>query len=148
MAKRNKKVLKLRAYRDKLIARCTGLEADIRRGAEVFRLICVALKDNDTLRAYTLASGNIDHEDLSSPEFHDPAELAKELTLVYRMLSVERNYTEQLQQAVNRRDYLRCAALAADHQAESRAHDRMLSEWSQNHGIKKCTGGLFDEDVE
>ena len=141
MARRNKKLLKLRQYRDKLIADNVNLRQDIR--THEFRLsgIRKALqqpKDRGgaILRAYAMAS---DDEGEGKPplEFIEKSEAVAELTLVYKMLVVEREYTEQMTRAAGSRDLLRIAALTADHLAEATAHDKMLSTWGVDHGFTK-----------
>lgn len=145
MAKRNKKVIKLRRYRDKLIAQMTILEHHLRTNKEMFKQIRKALssdKDN-TLRAYAIATEgldeqlNTDAEDYVSLEFVSKNDAVAELTLVYKMLAVEREYTYEIGRSLNTRDLLRMAALAADHTAEQVAHDKMLSSWSKDHGFTK-----------
>jgi hypothetical protein len=133
---RNKKVQKLRTYRDKLLVKITNLEGTVRHYVEIMGWIRKCLQLEDNLRAYALASDPEDtlHADLK--EFIDKNEIAKELALAYRMLNVERRYTAEVQAAAERRDYLRVAALSADHQAESIAHDKMLGEWTRDHGFK------------
>lgn len=133
---RNKKVVKLRKYRDKLLASVTNLEGTIRRYEELCRTARRAIQHEDYLRAYALVCDVDDDEHLSF-EFLEKNELAKELTLVYKMLAVERNYTDELHMAVNSRDLLRAAALCADHRAEWMAHDKMLTQWSQDHGFTR-----------
>jgi hypothetical protein len=155
---RNKKVIKLRKYRDKLLLRITELEAHMREANRTFSHIREALQEEDILRAYALASG--EEFSVLSLTCKEPVfsmyevdswththEIAKELTLVYRMLAVERNYTLELSKAVDKRDYLRAAALCADHLAEQTAHDKMHEEWSKCHGVKRILGGVKDEDV-
>lgn len=132
---RNKKVQKLRNYRDKLLVKITNLEGVVRHNIEVLSWIKKCMANDDNLRAYALASDPAaPHKELK--EFIDKNEIAKELALAYRMLNVERRYTAEVQAAAQRRDYLRVAALSADHQAESIAHDKMLGEWTQDHGFK------------
>lgn len=145
MPKRNKKVIKLRHYRDKLLARITTLEQQLRTNHEMFRQIRKALSQEEgaTLRAYAIATDgldetlNTDTEDYVSLEFISKNDAVAELTLVYRMLAVERNYTYEMGRALNTQDLLRMAALAADHTAEQIAHDKMLSTWSKDHGFTK-----------
>ena len=140
---RSKKVNKLRAYRDKLLERITNLEGDVRHNQGVLWEIRKALQQENHLRAYALAS---DEEGSQQVLRHVKVnELAKELALIYRMLIVERNYTEEVQVAARHRDYLRVAALCADHEAETSAHDKMLVRWSKDNGY---TRSLRDEDNE
>ena len=143
---KNKKVKKLRLYRDKLLMRITNMEGAIRYQDEVFSMIRKCLQRNDTLRAYALASETSEHDDIKVVA--SVQEIAKELTLVYRFLAVERKFTEDIYRAAEQRDYLRVAALCADHLAESNAHDRMLNEWSEDHGFtKNLREEMFDEVV-
>ena len=142
MARRNKKVLNLRAYRDKLLSRITLLERDARTYVERFRQIRKTLANDksDTLRAYAIATEEIDNaygEDCLNIEFIEKNEAIAELTLVYKMLSVERKYTTEMHQCLETRDLLRMAALSADHFNEQIAHDKMLSTWSKEHGFTK-----------
>jgi hypothetical protein len=134
---RNKKVGKLRRYRDKLITKNVDLEGKNRYLLEVLRVIRKALQKEDTLRAYALASEPDAVGDMSLSSFTDKNELAKELTLVYKMLVIERRYTKDIEQASHQRDYLRVAALCADHGMEWIAHDKMLNDWSQDHGFTR-----------
>ena len=140
---RNKKVLKLRAYRDKLIVKCTNLESKNRHLAEITRQIRKALQQENTLRAYALASAPTCVDGWEFKAFNDMNQLTAELTLVYRFLSVERKYSDEVQVAARARDYLRVAALTADHIAEAEVHDKMLKEWSMDHGF---TRSLRNED--
>ena len=138
MARKNKRLHRLREYRDKLLLKITMLESSIRTHQFALKQIRKALVNDDTLTAYATAS--LDSEELvKSPEFREfdtANELAKELTLVYRMLAVERKYTDEMQVAANHKDWLRILALTADHQAEFAAHDKMLTTWSKDHGFK------------
>jgi len=133
---RNKKVQKLRNYRDKLLAKITGVESEVRCNKETFLLIRKALQKDDTMRAFALASDGAP-TDAGFSEFFKADEMAKELALIYRMLNVERRYSAEIQVAAGQRDYLRVAALSAQHQAESIAHDKMLSSWSEDHGFTR-----------
>ena len=143
MARKNVKVKKLRRYRDKLIANNVNLRGELRQNDEFFREIRMALGREDYLRAYAVAARqDPDEEVVLTLDFVDKNELAKELTLVYKMLAVERTFTESMRDAAMSRDILRLAALVADHQAEQIAHDKMLSTWSQDHGF---TRSLRDE---
>ena len=142
--RRNRKVLKLRTYRDKLLVRVTNLEGMVRHSAHVMREIRKALQQENHLRAYALAS---DEEGIGQLLKHvKKNEVVKELTLAYRMLNVERRYTEEVAVAARNRDYLRVAALSADHQAESIAHDKMLSTWSADHGFTRGLKKEIEED--
>ena len=135
MARRNKKLLKLRQYRDKLIADNVNLRTTIRTHEQRLHEVRRALANEDTLRAYAITSeegGN-----MPPLEFVKKNEAVAELTLVYKMLSVEREYTQQMARAAQSRDLLRIAALCADHQAEEIAHDMMLSTWGVDHGFTK-----------
>lgn len=149
MAKnRNKKINKIRRYRDKLLVRTTNLEGTIREHVGVFSLIRVALRDTDYIRAYALSAlpeAAVKNNDVIM--FRDKNEIIKELTLVYKMLAVERNYTYQISTAGFNRDLLRIAALSAEHKAEQIAHDKMLSRWSKDHGFTKSLKGAANEDV-
>jgi len=142
VAKRNKKVLKLRAYRDKLLEKITNLESTVRRYQELCRSARKALQQDKHLRAYAIVSDDEGNEHLDV-EMLEKNELAAELSLVYRFLIVERRYTEEVSRAAHGRDYLRVAALTADHTAESVAHEKMLTRWSADHGF---TRSLRDED--
>ena len=146
MAKsRNKTVTKLRLYRDKLMLKATNLEGIHRLNNAVLREVRTALEKEDYLRAYALAS--VDHNVLG-PKDIALNDIAKELTLIYRILSVERKYSESIMVAAQNRDYLRVAALSAEHQAESIAHDKMLSSWSADHGFTRSIRKEIDnEDV-
>ena len=146
---RSKKVVKLRRYRDQLIEKITNLEGRVRYNKEVFNMIRKCLQREDHLRAYALASEPEDcSDDDDLKDFIRTNEVAKELSLVYRFLIVERRYTEEVQVAARARDYLRVAALSADHEAESAAHDKMLSRWSADHGFTRfLREEMQDEDV-
>lgn len=141
MAKRNKQLIKLRHYRDKLLLKIVDLESNARMDKQLFLEIRTALAGKgSTLRAYALATRAYDgvvHEDDFSMVFVDKNDAIAELTLVYKMLSIEREYTTLIQVAVGQRDYLRAAALSATHIAEAAAHDKMLSTWSRDHGFTK-----------
>jgi hypothetical protein len=153
---KNKKARKLQNYRDKLLVRVTNLEGAVRHYVEIMDWVRKCLQLEDYLRAYALASEPDDkvipndilrlHVDLK--EFIDKNEIAKELALAYRMLNVERQYTKQIQVAAHQRDYLRVAALCAEQVAEAKAHDQMLSRWSQDHGFKySMKKEMEDEDI-
>lgn len=148
MAKsKSKKIKKLRMYRDKLLLRLTNLEGSLREAIGVFELIRDALRNNDHIRAYALAEhpdGDFKMQGLT--DFQDKNEIAKELALIYRFLSVEREYTRNISLALHNRDYLRALALAADHKAESMAHDKMLHDWSKDHGFTKNLRREANED--
>ena len=133
---KNKKARKLQNYRDKLLVKITNLEGTVRHYVEIMGWIRKCLQLEDTLRAYALASDPEDTLHVDLKEFIDKNEIAKELALAYRMLNVERQYSADIQVAANQRDYLRVAALSAQHQAEAIAHDKMLARWSTDHGFK------------
>lgn len=138
MANRNKKVIKLRLYRDKLLEKITNMEGMLRHNVHTFSMIRKCLQQENHLRAYALASEPEEcSEDDDLKNFMTTNEMAKELALVYRFLAVERNYTFELDSAANKRDYLRVAALCADHKAEQVAHDKMLTRWSMDHGFTR-----------
>lgn len=138
MPKRNKKVIKLRLYRDKLIARIVHLEAKSREHTEILRQTRKALQKEDTLRAYAIISDpDVLTTGAISLSFLEKNDAIAELTLVYKMLAIERNYTFELGRALNTQDLLRMAALTADHTAEQVAHDKLLSSWSKDHGFTK-----------
>lgn len=142
MARRNKKLIKLRHYRDKLIAKIVNLETLQRAHMEMFRETRRALQNEDTLRAYAIVS---DQENLTTHlplTFIEKNEAVAELTLVYKFLSIEREYTSEMSRAVGSRDLLRIAALCADHQIEQIAHDEQLATWGISHGF---TRSLKDE---
>ena len=145
---KNKKARKLQNYRDKLLVRITNLEGTVRHYVEIMNWIRKCLQLEDTLRAYALASEPEDKQHADLKEFVDKNEVAKELALAYRMLNVERRYTEQIKSAAEQRDYLRVAALTAQHQAEGQAHDKMLARWSTDHGFKySMKKEMEDEDI-
>lgn len=138
MASRNKKVLKLRHYRDKLIGNNVNLNGKLRMYEATLDHINLALVKGDTLRAAALASLPHTSEIVDSMTAEwNKNEMMKELTLIYKFLVIERRYTEEIMEAVAQRDYLRIAALSADHLAEAIAHDKMLTDWSHDHGFTK-----------
>lgn len=145
---KNKKARKLQNYRDKLLMRVTNLEGTVRHYVEIMGWIRKCLQLEDHLRAYALASEPEDKLHLDLKEFIDKNEIAKELALAYRMLNVERRYSADIQVAASHRDYLRVAALSAQHQAEANAHDKMLARWSTDHGFKfSMKKEMEDEDI-
>jgi hypothetical protein len=145
---RNKKLTKLRQYRDKLLEIITNLEGTIRRYEELCRSARKALHQNDTLRAYALVAAADNDNGLNAATL-EKQQIINELALVYRFLAVERNYTHAMHKAALHRDYLRVAALCADHKAEEAAHDKMLSRWSEEgHGFtRSLREQLHDEDA-
>jgi len=136
---RNKRVRKLREYRDRLIESNTNMEGAMREYQHVFSEIRKALGKEDTLRAYALASS----QSADDEEFPLINEMAKELALVYRFLITEREYTKTIGIAANQRDYLRVAALVAEHNQHVRAREATLTEWQKIHGFSKS---LRDRD--
>lgn len=144
MTKRNKALLKVRRYRDKLITDNVNLRSRIREDEMRFVEIRKALQINaDSLRAFAIASNDPTQQELwMTTEFVDKNEAIAELTLVYKILSVEREFTSKIVIAAMQRDLLRVTALCADHQLESNAHDKMLSIWSKDHGF---TSSLREE---
>ena len=134
---RNKKVAKLRGYRDKLILKTVDLEGKIRHLSEILRVIRKALQGEDTLRAYALASDPECIEGWDFNSFNDKNELAKELTLVYKFLITEREFSDQIGKAAAQRDYLRVAALAAEHRIAAHNRDDMLSTWGIGNGFTR-----------
>lgn len=139
MARRNKKLVKLRSYRDRLIADNVNLRTEIREHEQRQHETRKALSNEDTLRAYAICSG--EGGNMPPLEFVEKNEAIAELTLVYKMLSIERQYTDEIGRAVVSRDLLRIAALCADHQVEQIAHDKMLSTWSVDHGFTNSLRG-------
>lgn len=135
MAKTNKKLRKLRYYRDKLILKINQAERKIRNNHAILWEIRKSLQNENTIRAYALATND---SDMQYSLRHLPInDVISELTLAYRILSVERKYTAQMLIAANNRDYLRVAALCVEHLDEAKAHDKMLGEWSQDHGYTR-----------
>jgi hypothetical protein len=126
------------------LEKITNLEGVVRHNVMTFSMVRKCLQQEDYLRAYALASDD-EHDDLK--DFVTTNEVAKELALVYRMLNVERNYTDELTKAANRRDYLRVAALCADHHDEQIAHDKMLTRWSKDHGFTRSLRDEFDQTI-
>lgn len=149
MAKSNsRRMNKLRRYRDKLIGNNVNLNGKLREYENTLALIRKAMQKEDHLRAYALASNDGLDEDAKSLAFSDKNELTKELSLVYKILVVERRYTDDIHKAAGQRDYLRVAALCADHKAESQAHEKMLTDWSVDHGFtRRLRKEMRDEDV-
>ena len=141
---RNKKLNKLRNYRDKLLVKITNLEGTIRMNSLTFMNIRKCLQGDDLFRAYAMASEPVTHDSLL--EEYNKNEVIKELTLVYRVLAVERQYTEQISKSADARDYLRVAALTAEHSAEIKAHDKMLEQW-WNDTIRQLRKRMEDEEV-
>lgn len=151
---KNKKIRKLRAYRDKLLMKITNLEGTVRQYVEIMHWVRKSLQQEDVLRAYALASDPEAGMDetrqvpIQIREAMEAHELVKELTLVYRFLVVERKFTEDMHRAAEQRDYLRVAAICADHELEAIAHEKMLHHWSKDHGFRKSLiKESQDEDV-
>lgn len=130
---RNKRVRKLREYRDRLIESNVNMEGAMREYQQVFHEIRKALQKEEHLRAYALASSQTADDE----EFPLINELSKELALVYRFLITEREYTKTIGIAANQRDYLRVAALAAEHNEHVRSREKLLSAWQETHGWTK-----------
>lgn len=148
MTSRNKKVLKLRQYRDKLIGNNVNLNGKLRMYEATLQHIGLALRKEDYLRAAALAS--LPHTDEivdTMTADWNKNEMMKELSLIYKFLVVERRYTEEISQAVQQRDYIRIAALSADHYAEAKAHDKMLTDWSHDHGFTRSLKEREDEAI-
>lgn len=133
---KNKRLQKVRRYRDKLIERITNLETEIRKYVQILKEVRAAARNSDLLRVATLAIDDT-YTDEALKDFTPINQLAAELALVYRMLNVEREFSAQMRVAADQRDYLRVAALAAEHNMESKAHDDMLSRWSRDHGFTR-----------
>ena len=144
---KQKRINKIRKYRDKLLTRITDLEAFIRGYKITLIDIRAALHDNNVLRAAALSTMDADAlEDVD--KFRETNELASELALVYRMLIVERQYAVDILKAANQRDYLRTAALCSSYKDEIAAHEKMLNEWSQEHGFtRSLRRSITNEDV-
>ena len=129
---RNKKILKLRKYRDKLLVLLSEKEKVLREQQELFSMIRMALTKDEHLRAYTLAQGD-DDPDLQG--FRHLNNIIKELVIVIRYLAVERTYTQQLDDAVDKNDWLRAKALCSQHKEETKSHDLILSEMEYRRGV-------------
>lgn len=143
---KNKKIRKLRLYRDKLLIAVTNLQGENRHMRHTMDEARRCIYTEETLRAVALLSN--EDEDHTLKNFVIANEAAKELALVYRFLVVERKFTEDVQVAATNRDYLRVAALCADHQAEAAAHDKMLTRWSKDHGFTRTLReATKDEDI-
>lgn len=138
MAKSNKRLRKLRHYRDRLMLKVTNLESRVRNATAIMYEIRKALQNENTIRAYALASDKDGSEERYTLRHVPINRVVNELTLTYRILSVERRYTAQMLIAANNRDYLRVAALCVEHLEEAKAHDKMLGEWSQDHGYTRA----------
>lgn len=137
MGKRNKTVAKLRKYRDQLIAYNVDLEHEIRMRDSGFREIRRALADDDKLRAFALANvyNALDEGFLSEVEV-TMNEAVRELTLVYRLLITEREFTSQTAEAIRVNDWLRARALAEEHMTSSVRRDELLKDWTKEKGLK------------
>ncbi len=136
MARRNKKVIKLRAYRDNLLAQITNLETVQRTYQKRMWLIREALRENDSLRAYALATD----EDARKTIGLDDVKLNDaigELALVYRMLNVEGEYTHQIDKAIEHNDWLRAKALCHEHKEQRANNDKLLSRWGLDNGFTR-----------
>lgn len=143
---KHKRLNKLRRYRDQLLLKITNLEGHAKHHNLVMHEIRKALAKDDSLRAYALAS---DEEGIwSKLKGTELVEIMKELALAYRTLNIERKYTAEIGIAARQRDYLRVAALAETLAAEVEAHDRVLADWSKDHGFtRSLRKELKDENV-
>ena len=122
--RKNKTVVKLRKYRDKLIAEREVLNAEIRESTERFSQIRHALQKNDSLRAYALAGmARLD------PSFYRINTTITELTILYRYLVFERDFTQQIYHALMQNDLLRARALIAQHVEDAKEHDKNLYKY-------------------
>lgn len=136
MRGKNKKVRKLRAYRDKMLLRIGALEARIRSDEEIFKEVTRCIRTQNYLRIAALVSGDRSFYEGSLDALRID-KVIQELSLVYRMLNIERSYTKEIQRAATNRDYLRVAALCSDHTASSEMHQKVLGAWSQHGFIKQ-----------
>lgn len=143
MGKRNKTVAKLRKYRDQLIMYNVDLEHEIRMRDTRFREIREALTNDDKLRAYTLANiyNEFDEEFLCEIEV-TMSEAVRELTLVYRMLVTEREFTSQTAEAIRVNDWLRARALTEEHMDLAGRRDQLLKDWTKQKGLKATIARL------
>lgn len=144
---KNARYKKLRRYRDKLIFENNKLKAELR---EIhFRAIAArrAMIDGDTLRASALLSGAFPD---SLPKGEQVLnEAVREIELVYELLATERNYTEEIMEAIRKNDLLRARALTELHTDAKYDRDQQLRAWRRECGyhasMDVMTGEWNDE---
>lgn len=146
---KNKKLRKLREYRDKLLARTSDLEAKIRDRDSRLAEIRYALQQENSLRAYALSSPHSDpYEDSEWKEVVGLNDAITELTFVYRLLAMERDYTLEIDKALRANDLLRARALVEQHQEEQNKHDNLLQSWGAEHGFVRHLKGQWKKSLE
>lgn len=139
---RNKTLRKLRGYRDKLIREKVDLQTKLDECYLRINEARWAIEDGELLRAVALLShdsgwygdthviGGRWQEQL--PEhIEEKKHLVSELSLVYKMMVIQQELTNELTKAIDCRDYLRAAALCADHKERALAHDKILDGWQK-----------------
>lgn len=145
---KNKKLKKLREYRDKLLSRISNLEGDIRDRDARMREIRVALQQENNLRAYAVSSPHGGYEDAEWKEVIGLNDAITELTFVYRLLAMERDYTLEIDKALRANDLLRARALVAQHQEDQIKHDNLLQSWGAKHGFVRHLKGQLKASLE
>lgn len=140
---RNRKLSKLRKYRDQLLLKVAHLEAKVRDCEWTYGEITKATNKGDLLRVAALATDYLPHDET----FLATNDAIEELTVIYRWLIVERTYTEQIDTALKNNDYLRARALCEQHLGEMGSHETLLAKWGKTHGIvHKLKQEMRDED--
>lgn len=146
---KNKKLRKLREYRDKLLSRISTLEGEVRDRDSRLRAIRMALQEENDLRAFALSSVHSDdYEDSEWKEALGLNDAITELTFVYRLLAMERDYTLEIDKALRANDLLRARALVAQHQEDQAKHDNLLQSWGAEHGFVRHLKGQLGKSLE
>lgn len=145
---KNKKLRKLREYRDKLLAKITDLESGVRERDARMIEIREAIASDNTLRAYALSSPFGCSDDADWKKAISLNDAVTELTFIYRLLAMERDFTLEVDKAIKANDLLRARALVEQHQYDQIKHDNLLQSWGEVSGFVRHLRNQLDESLE
>ena len=130
-----KTVKKLRQYRDKLLVEKAEMQEEINSNWRAFVDIRRALQKNDLLRAIAICR---EPEEALDEEFLVTNQLEAELTIVFQMLAIERDYGSDIRKAVDNNDWLRAKALTAEYSDQQVHNDNILHDrMRKGRGIRE-----------
>jgi hypothetical protein len=103
---------------------------------------------HDWLKYATPCNSSDPYEDSEWKEVVGLNDAITELTFVYRLLAMERDYTLEIDKALRTNDLLRARALVEQHQEEQNKHDNLLQSWGAEHGFVRHLKGQWKKSLE
>jgi hypothetical protein len=148
---KNARYKKLRRYRDSLIFETNKLKAEVRNMKSRMREAYHAVRRNNLLRATALLDESSHrHGEMGElpKEQHVLNEALRELELVYNFLETERDFTQEIVEAIRKNDLLRTRALAEQHTEEALEHSRALTNWRHEYGYYASMDKLITKEMD